>query len=260
MSDLFLPQYATVKTKQQPRIYKVGGESYQRVSTALGVINKPAIGPWMVKMATNTMHDVLMQEDVQAEIALAAENPKNYEAFVERLFQRVKDAPNEERDARADRGTGIHEEVATWLGRDPDEIDYDDLTGPASHAIQFIKDWDITVLGREVVVWDDELKVAGTLDGVGTLPDGSVILWDWKTGSGPYWEMALQLGAYWSMYGNLTGTVVDRLGIVKLTEDDYFFHEVVDPASAWEAYKDAVSLHRAGKVDRFKEIDIFDLG
>ena len=61
------------------------------------------------------------------------------------------------------------------------------------------------------------------------------------------------------MYSTLSGSQVDRVGIVKLTEDDYFFHEVVDPQAGWDGYLQAYALHQSGKLDRFEEVDIFDL-
>lgn len=187
---------------------------------------------------------------------VATESPGAYEEFVDKILASVQAAPNKERDERAERGTGIHAEIAGWFDRGDEEVDL--ISGPAFGAVNFIQDWGITVLASELIVWDEGLEVAGTLDGVGTLPDGSVVVWDWKTGSGPWWEMALQLGAYGHMYGVLSGTLVDRLFIIKLTEDDYYVHEVEDREGAWTAYTEAVALHRSSKVKRFKELDIFD--
>lgn len=257
--SLFLPEYQEVPTEQQKKSYKIAGKTYARVSTALGVINKPAIGPWMVRVAGEKMREHMLDEVVRGEIArVATESPGAYAEFVDRLFESVKAAPNAERDERAERGQGIHAQVATWT--DPN-VNFDmeePPTGPAAAAIDFINDWDITVIANELIVWDNELEVAGTLDGVGTLPDGSLVVWDWKTGSGPWWEMALQLGAYGHMYGALAGTPVDRLFIIKLTEEDYYVHEVPDRDAAWEGYLQALALHRSSKVKRFVELDIFD--
>ncbi len=252
----FLPQYQDVSTEQRPRSYKISGKTYARVSTALGVINKPAIGPWMVRMAGEKLREHMLDEAVRSEIAaVATESPQMYAAFVDKLVDSVRAAPNVERDERAERGTGIHEEVHAWLIGD---LDGDELIGPAGGAVSFLCDWKITVLASELVVWDDENAVAGTLDGVGTLPDGSLVVWDWKTGSGPWWEMALQLGAYGHMYGELSGRGVDRLFIIKLMEEEYAVHEVEDKTAAWEGYLQALALHRSSKVKRFTELDIFD--
>ncbi len=254
-NPLFLPQYQDVPTEQRPRSYKIGGKTYARVSTALGVINKPSIGPWMVRMAVEKMREHLLNEDVQGELAYAAaETPEAYEAFVDRLFESVKAAPNAERDKRGERGTGIHEEIASWLNN-PVRAE---LTPPAVAATAFLLDWDVTVLASELIVWDDEHAVGGTLDGVGTLPTGDLVVWDWKTGSGPWWEMALQLGAYGHMYGELSGRGVDRLFIIKLTEEDYEVHEVPDRDAAWAGYLQALVLHRSSSVKRFVELDISD--
>lgn len=63
--SLFLPQYRDTPTEARPRSYKVGGKTYMRVTAPLGVINKPAIGPWMVRMAGEKMREHLLDEAVR---------------------------------------------------------------------------------------------------------------------------------------------------------------------------------------------------
>jgi len=80
-----------------------------------------------------------------------------------------------------------------------------------------------------MVVWSATLRVAGTVDAVGQLPDGSWILMDWKTGEyrpykkgkdyyeGFFWpeENALQLAAYAAMFTEVTGNPVAQAWVVR---------------------------------------------
>lgn len=59
---------------------------------------------------------------------------------------------------------------------------------------------------------------SGTLDAVGTL-DGKPIIFDWKTSSRIYPEMALQLSAYAEAYREETGHAVGRGIIVHVSKD-----------------------------------------
>ena len=45
-AEILLPQYRDVVIEQRSRDYLVDGQSYRRVSSVLGVINKPALVGW----------------------------------------------------------------------------------------------------------------------------------------------------------------------------------------------------------------------
>jgi len=87
-------------------------------------------------------------------------------------------------------------------------------------------DW---ATGIDGVVHSTELKVisklhtySGTLDSVGTL-DGKPIIWDWKTSSRIYPEMALQLTAYAQAYKEQVGVDIKQGLIVHVSKDKPHF-------------------------------------
>ena len=255
-----LPEFASAEIEHHPRHYLIDGEKYQRVTTALGVINKPALGPWMVKTAIARMQEILLDPKVSSELGEVIENlPEEgapageaYAGWVERVAKAVKAAPTQERDERADFGTEVHQAINRYLTSDM----VIELEPRASQAIRFLEDWRVNVLATEFVVWDQENKVAGTIDGVGRLPNGDLIIWDWKTGSGPWWEMALQLGAYDALLHTTTGLVASRGFIVKLTDDSYTVHQVLDLGLASLAYWSSRLLHQHSKAKWFEEVSL----
>lgn len=258
-----LPEYANVVVKPRARDYLVDGVKYQRVTTALSIINKPALIPWAKRVALAKVSDVLLAPDVQSELVTAIEEtPAAYEAFVERIIERAAKAPDEARDERGASGTETHRLIQECVGL-TDVSEYLKLVGdehrPAVwEALNFLADFDIDVCDTERVVWEPSTQVAGTIDGVG-FRNGRLVIWDWKTGAGIYWEAALQLGAYAHLLTNLTGRAVEEAYAVKLPragdEGGYEARRLTAGglAKAWEHYYSTLVVNRGSKLDWWEE-------
>ena len=252
-----LPEYANVVVKPRARDYLVDGVSHARVTTALGIINKPALVPWAAKMALAKVREVLVNPDVCRELALALEEtPESYDEFVDLLIDRAAKAPNEARDERGAAGTETHaliHEALVLGGADQHNflMTLDSSQRLAVYeACNFLTDYDIKVIDTERVVWLPDLKVAGTIDGIG-MRNGKVVIWDWKTSAGLYWETALQLGAYAHLLSKLTDAFVYEAFAVRLPRvGDTGGYEAKTLSwetlrSAWGAYLSAFDLKHA---------------
>ena len=99
-------------------------------------------------------------------------------------------------DAAGRRGTEVHA-LAEKLAHG-EEVDVpDELAGHVESAVKFLDAWNPEVLRTETVVASRAWRFAGTFDLLMRLPDGRVVLADWKTSrSGIFGETSLQLGAY----------------------------------------------------------------
>lgn len=250
-----LAKYKDVVVKPRARDYLIDGEKYQRVTSAISIINKPALIPWAKRITLERVGAILLNPSVSQELAaLAGEAPEVYGKFVQRLLVDAGKAADNERDAKADLGTEAHAIIHTALALSPDDIPgcIDRLTVEQQPAVRgalaFLRDFNITVLDAEVVVWNDVLQVAGTIDGVGTIGDGLVI-WDWKRSAGIYWETALQLAAYATLLAGITGLPVLRAFAVRLprTPAESYDCKQLDASallSAFILYQNAFFLHR----------------
>lgn len=252
----FLPQYQNVVVTPRARDYLVAGKRYQRVTTALGVINKPALIPWAKRVTLENVAATLLNPTVKSELLLSLEeSPGGYEAFVERLITRAGKASGEERDQKAGRGTDLHQAIqdsfqATNLDDSLSLLDKDStLAVRAAHT--FLQAYGIAPCASELVVWNEDLQIAGTIDGVGWC-GGKLVIWDWKTGAHLYWETALQLAAYAICLSVLTGVEVDAAYAVRLPSPpacalDYEVKKLdrLGFGSAWLAYRQALGLYRA---------------
>jgi hypothetical protein len=148
-------------------------------------------------------------------------------------FERVRSAPNRDRDAAARRGTEVHRLAHRLLEKEPVDVP-EELVGHVDSYLQFLADWDVRELLIETSVGRrDGIRYAGTLDLVADLADGRRWLLDLKTTrSGVFDENALQLAAYRfaDFYADLDREIpmlpVDQCGVVWLRADGYDLYPV----------------------------------
>ena len=257
-AHLFLPQYQNTRILGKQSHYLIDGVRYRRVSTILGVIHKH-LGPWYRNMALGEVKAILDDpETVEALNVLFDTRPlpeeaapeqwlnwqQDYDGFVSRLLDAAKAAPEKVRDEKAEFGTNVHAELAEWL---QNPLPFYGGSVQFEAARQFLDDYGITLDATEVILWDDLNQVAGTKDWVGHDKSGLGVFGDWKTGAGPYPEMALQLGAYGGMWFDLTGEWLDHGFIVKLPGPDsesetYEAHVLEELGLAASAFHNAHAL------------------
>ena len=238
-------QYQGTTTEARARDYKVGGVSYQRVSTILNVINKPALVGWMKNLTLDSVRDVLRDTDVLEEVdsflTYGSREPNDrLDSWIGATIAAAKERTDRESIAARDRGTAIHADIVRAL-LDRGVWEYPETR----QAAQFLEDNHMIIEAQEIIVWDDDLKVAGTADAVLRDPDGKLVVVDWKSGKGPYPEMALQLSAYATMLSRMLGEPVEEGLIVKVAADGYSVHRVVDLAEGWRVFCAAADLQRS---------------
>ena len=247
-----LPEFQDLEINKRARDYVIGGEKYQRVTTALGIINKPALVPWATKTALNTVRDTLT-EYLVSDSAFDS-------TYIDVIIGLARDRLKETKNDAADLGTATHGFVERIINEGPqvrEEVPME-LLPAVDGAVAYLKDYDITVIATEQTVWHSELKVAGTFDGLGWMGD-KLVLFDWKRAKGIYWEYALQLGAYAEFLKELTGKAPDEAHVVRLLQEPpedgeplYEVKVIADLNLAFQAYRTALSLFRAGKANWFR--------
>lgn len=162
------------------------------VTTILGKgVPKPALTYWAAKEAADYA------------VSNAAEIAKLARSKVGRAeaFQRIKGAPWNKRDGKADIGTAVHDVAEAMAFGDPVDLDAHDpdvaryLVG----LIRFFNEWRPDIQAKEMTVWNRTYGYAGTLDLIADLHHPQLpmlTMADYKTSKGVYAEVALQLAAY----------------------------------------------------------------
>lgn len=162
--------------------YRLDGAKIPGVTTAIGVLDKPALKQWAANMAAN---EAIRSWDELATLDV-----------VERL-DRIRYAHKNTVRKASVRGTRIHA-YGQKLAHGDEVTIPDEYAGPAQAYARFLDRWQLEPLWTELPVCHTGYRYGGTLDLIGTSPflaDGAPILLDVKTG-GVYREVALQLGGY----------------------------------------------------------------
>ncbi|MBC8280132.1 MAG: hypothetical protein H8E48_05035 [Chloroflexi bacterium] len=267
------PEWQDATVEARPRSYVINGTSYQRVTTALGIINKPALVPWATKTATEAVRSLLLDKvksgDVRRTGRFMGRDQGKYDDYanaVDAMIVEAKKKPDSIKEDAADLGHLTHEFVDR-INRceNPDGIleilqEVPENVLPAvKGATEYLEDYKIQVISTEQIVWHPSLLFAGTFDGMGWMGD-KLVLFDWKRSGGIYWEYALQLGAYARCFQEITGVMPDQAHVVRLSQGtanaDGRFYElktITDLEAAWYAYHQALMLHKSQKLIWFKE-------
>lgn len=211
-----------------PHQYLVDGEKYQRVTTILDkTIPKPQLISWATRTGVEKMAEMLYEAPDEI-IGMGLD----FGGYINILAELAKAEPDRVKDEAADWGTEAHQTIQGYIesglhSRNTYEAPFVYRpTLDAFYKLQF--NLEIRWRATEMIVWSNTLRVAGTVDAVGQLPDGSWILMDWKTGewkpewvkkykSGFFWpeENALQLAAYAAMFTEVTGHPVSQAWVVR---------------------------------------------
>ena len=234
------------------------GKVVRSVTTKLGIIDKPQLIPWSIKVAFEYM-DGIWQNN-------APESVRN------NLIKIAQEVPNTIRDEAADIGHVAHDVIEKNA---LDKIEYlmqmfngsivmsqnaidrtDDIRNyiPAGadakifaitrSAERAFRDFDCIPLATEILVGDEDIA-AGTLDMLVMNKLGEVELWDWKSSNYVHDTYALQVEAYREFFERMTGIIISRVRIVHLSKecDEPTMYYVPGGTQSFEAFVHASALY-----------------
>lgn len=188
-------------------VYTVGGKRVEGVTGVTGVINKPALMYWSVKMAVEYLQDNLKPGVSYDEIE------------IQKLLAGAKMAHRTKKTDAGDLGTLVHQAIETFIRKG----ETTKLINPIAKASfeQFVKwatDNQVTFSESERKIYSKKYNYAGTMDFVCTMK-GKLFVGDTKTSSGIYDEMFFQTSAYQQAYEEETGKKIDGQIIVRVGKD-----------------------------------------
>lgn len=196
------------------RFYKVGGLIVPSVTEVLGVLDKPALVWWGMKVGVEGV-SALMEKAMRGEV----ESPLDI-GDTERIVELLKEhklTVNHIRDAGGDRGSAVHDAFERWAidGELPDPEAYTDPDrGYVEGLVKFLVDARPKALRHEVMVGSPTHRYAGRYDLLADLPACNIVirqapvrqkradieagtyLIDLKTSKAVYPTHHLQLAAY----------------------------------------------------------------
>ncbi len=207
-------------------------ELYPSVTNVLDVLAKPWLGAWAAKMVAEfawDSRDVLMQIERDAAVDM------------------LKGAIRRKRDRAADLGSVIHAFIEALVTGAP-APSLEEEHRPFIRAVEgFLDEFDPEFVVVEGTVFSSdfppELRYGGTFDFLARV-DGKLLLGDYKTGSGVYDEVALQLAALRhaeELWDRHTGELspmpeVDACVAVHLRPEGFALHVVRADELAYQAF------------------------
>ena len=232
--------------------YMIDGVKHRRVTTVLEkTIPKPALIPWAKEVALAKVQKTLLDPTVITDLPDVMLYGDSYQAWATNLINVARNRPDEVKDEAANWGTRAHHTIEQYILAGLNNLivyDVPDEFAPVIKSFEeFTASHNIEWLATEMVVWDSDLAVAGTVDAIGRSPNGWVIC-DWKTSKGHYPEMALQLSAYAAMFTQLTGNPVAEGYVVRFPREQpeadnptFDARKVADLDQGWRLYQNLVS-------------------
>jgi hypothetical protein len=142
----------------------------------------------------------LMYWSARAVAEWVADHPDDVEALRRMgrgpMVQALKEVPWQARDEASAKGTDVHALAERLIHGESVEVP-DEIAPYVDACVDFLDTWKVEPLVVERPVAHRAHWWAGTPDFFGRLPDGRVILFDYKTGKSGVWpEAAFQLSAY----------------------------------------------------------------
>ena len=170
--------------------YMLNGIYVPGVTTAIGVLPKPALVPWAAKLTSEAIGKLIDPD-------------KPYtRTEIDELCKKGKMAWREKKESSADKGTEAHkflesyvktafqEDVVTFpLPTDPD------VKNSIEKFMQWEKEHTVEWMMSEVRIASEEHQFAGTLDALAVV-DGRLTLIDFKTSAGIYESFYIQTAGY----------------------------------------------------------------
>lgn len=164
--------------------YMLDGQKIPGVTTAIGVLDKPALREWYARQAAERAID---EWDELAQMP------------VSQRLERIRYGARDKTAAAALRGTQIHDLGWKLVTSETGEVDVpDEHRGPVEAYARWLDRWEIEPIAAETPLCSTKHGYGGTADLWGKVGKrgGILALLDIKTGKGVYDETGLQLAAY----------------------------------------------------------------
>ena len=221
------------------RHYRVEGydELFPSVTNVLGVINKPALAPWVRNTVLESVQTALMDRTGLTETITAE--------WVADVIDQARQTPDFKRDQAAGFGTLAHELIDRIIQGSEPEVP-PELEAVLNNFLAWRASSGMDIRLSEAMVYSEKHRYAGAVDAI-AYRDGKLIVLDWKTGNGIYPEYGLQVAAYAKALEEMTGEPVGEAWTVRLgrTGPDFESQRVVDLDRAFISFRAALYLWRA---------------
>jgi len=202
---------------QRHRFTNAVGEPISSVTSFTGVLDKPALIYWAVKMMGLHLEKNWDPKKVNTE-----EVKMGLIETAKKEFRRIK-------EEAADIGTDIHQFAEDYIkGKKPKMPEQEETKNGVIAFLDWFKGSGIKITSSERFIYSKKHNYAGIEDWEGT-EGKSLVIGDFKSSKGIYDEMRFQLALYWNAREEETGKEYDKGLIVKFGKQDGKFELLTIP-------------------------------
>ena len=193
-------------------IYRVGDKIIYGVTSATGILDKPALMYWAVNQAIGFLDKALKPGLVIDEL----NKPK--------LLAEAKTIHRKKKDEAADIGTAVHNYLETYIKakinwEEPPDMPVNEQVKKGIIAfVKWAKENKVQFISSERKVYSKEHEYAGTLD-MEAIVNGKLAVVDFKTSKGIYPEYFIQTTAYAKALQEETGNKYKEVWILRIPKD-----------------------------------------
>ena len=229
----------SLETTKHGRAYKIEGykDLFPSVTTILDVISKPGLLRWTQNTAFTNMKKVLQDQ--------SGDTPSISRDWIQRTMKDVKHRYDQEREEAAILGTRAHKVIEELLAGESPHID-EEMQPIYESFSQWRTSVDIEITNTEVVVYSPYYGYAGTIDAIGSLSNGQVVI-DWKTGNALYPEHSFQVAAYAQALAEVTGSETPQAWVIRLgkRKPEVEPRKILDIETPFRSFRAALYLWRS---------------
>lgn len=221
MESITFPDGEVVELKFDGRfhLYKIDGEIIPSATKVLGVINKPALIPWSLKMGAEWLASQLFcdtESSTKKVTMLKAFSP------LADLLAGMKSAHKNYTHQALVTGTESHNWVESYIkylmgdGEEPQPAQSEEVNTACSAFTLWLSEHDVEFIGAEEKIYSRDFKYTGTYDAQ-AMVDGKLTIIDWKTSKSIYPEYHLQNAAYAGAFEEMhSDKEVDQTMVLRL--------------------------------------------
>ena len=217
--------------------YKINGQYASGVTTALNIIDKSFLKFWAVNKAC---------EYVKARIVPGVAMD---EIEIQEMLAGAKKAHTDFAGSAADMGTYVHNWIEDFVnGKEPIHPTNERLQRVINDFLEWWNNTNVEVVHAERMLCSPKYMLAGTPDLICKV-DGKLTIMDWKTGSGIYPDMFLQMAAYAMMWEEeFPDQKVEQLYVVNASIRNMFQTECRTEVEFFKkTYLEALALYKSNK-------------
>lgn len=225
-------------------IYKnKAGQRLPSVTTILGLLNKPGLVPWAYNLG-------LAGKDMEAARDGAADAGTIAHWWAEQDIKAPLPPGSDWKESRPN--------YVILGGKAPRKVYLSDIDpevlAKAEGAFEAYRTWKsmtrLELVASEVSLVSEELGFGGTLDAIGKI-DGKLLLIDFKTSNGTYWDHLLQIAAYGRLWNenHAPDEHVQGYQLIRFGKEEGDFHQSHFPQleKAWMCFAHLVPVYSLKK-------------